>query len=229
MHRQFDAGPGGHASCPGARRVDHRGALDAAAVGQSYGADVLADHLETVGLGLQVARPQRARLATQGLQQAPAVEPAFAGQAQRGQRHTLGGDPRESRAQLLRVEQRHLGAQLALQLVIAAQDRLAGARGQEQVTGFAQADFGPLALHLEQFSRTPQELHAVAAQFDVDARGELLAYRAGRQGRGGARVARVALDDDDLAGEVRIGAQEIGDGAADGAAADDGDGSFHVT
>src|SRR5205807_3587686 len=56
-------------------------------------------------------------------------------------------------------------------------------------------------------------------QGDVDRHRELLTDRAGRQGRGGAAIARVAFDDQDAFGRLAL-AEERSDRAADDATAD---------
>src|SRR5258706_4789682 len=56
---------------------------------------------------------------------------------------------------------------------------------------------------------------------DVGWRRELQPDRAQRERRGGEAVGGIALDDRDFAAEIGIGGQEVGDGAADGAAPND--------
>ena len=121
---QIDAQPLRHRARPGTGGIDHGAACQAFAVGQVQRADVLHAaaglRVHAHGLGLHIARALGLGLAAQGLQQAVAVEPALAGQAQRAQRDTVGREPGEAFAELPGCEQGHIGAHVALGRMVVA-------------------------------------------------------------------------------------------------------------
>ena len=98
-----------------------------------------------------------------------------------------------------RIEQLDRTALAFLNGVIGPQHGLARRACQEEIAGFLQPE-----IDAQKLGRLAQEADAVARQVNVERRGELLADRAGRQRRRGARIGRIALDDDDAAGEVGV-------------------------
>src|SRR6185436_18832669 len=91
--------------------------------------------------------------------------------------------------------------------VVGPQYRLARVACEKEIARLLEPE-----IDVQKLPRLAQEADAVARQVDVERRRELLADRARRQRRRGAGVCRVALDDDDLAGEVGILCKMVGNG-----------------
>ena len=131
--------------------------------------------------------------------------------------------PRKSLGQLLRAQQRHVGTMLFLQRVVLAQRGLARQGGQIQVAAFVQANVRDIAMAGQQRAHVAQETNAVGRYLNVDVGRKLLADGAGRQGRRSPCIGRVALHHHDITARLLQG-EEVGNGAADDATADDDDG-----
>ncbi|MNY40968.1 hypothetical protein D3C86_1757480 [compost metagenome] len=86
-----------------------------------------------------------------------------------------------------------------------------------------QANIRHVAIGGQQRAHVAQKADAVGRDLDVDVGRKLLADRASRQRRRSARIGRVALDHHHLAARLLQG-EEVGNGAADDATADDDDG-----
>jgi hypothetical protein len=101
-------------------------------------------------------------LAPEGLEHAPAVEPAFAAEAERAERDAFGREPGEAFAQCRRFEQRHVGGVLALHRVGGLEIGTACGACKVQVAAFDEADVGHLAGHLELAADAAKERQALA-------------------------------------------------------------------
>ena len=102
--------------------------------------------VETDRLTRQEVRADRARLATEGLQEAVAVEPAFTGQPERPERDALRRHPREATDDLARCQQDDVRALGDLDRVVRAKGRLVFGGREVEVTTLVQADIGGRAL-----------------------------------------------------------------------------------
>ncbi len=122
---------------------------------------------------------------------------------------------------------KNVGAERHLQRVVLGQRRCSGRRRKEQVTAFAQADVGAVAIYLEDVTDGAQECDAVKRNLDVHCRRELLADRACRKrGRRGPE-GRVFLDKKNAPAETRRH-QMIGERSAVDRATDDHDVMGHA-
>jgi len=135
----------------------------------------------------------------EGLHQRWPVEPALVFRAVRGQHDALGGDPGKAPTERGRLEQLDGAALALLDDMIGPQHGFAGGACQEKVARLPEAE-----IDAQKLGRAAQEADAVARQVDVERCGKLLADRAGRQCRRGARIGRITLDHGDCAGEVWI-------------------------
>ena len=164
---------------------------------------------------------ERAGLAAVGLQQAPAVEPAFAGAAPGAAGEVLRVEPGEAAGERCLLQQRDVGALEALQGMIFFEHRGAGSAREIEVAAFPQRDVRPLAVDREALPDPAQERDAEQRDADVHGARELLPDRGGRERRGRAPIGRVLLDDEDPAAKARIGEEVIGDGRSHRRPADD--------
>ena len=140
------------------------------------------------------------------------VEPALAAAAERTEPQIGCLQPAEIVGKRFPVHQHDVGAFRLLHLVVGEQRVLAGLAREQEIAALAKADVGVGAetgLEVAE-ERDPERAHA-----DVFRRGKLLADRGGRQGRGGVRIGRVALDHGDRAVKAEIVGEEIGRRGAD--------------
>ena len=121
------------------------------------------------------------------------------------------------------IEMDDVGAEAGLEGVVAPKRLGAGLRRQEQIAALDQPDVGALAVDGEELARAAEKVDAVEREADIDRRRELLADAAGRERGRRTREGRVLLDEEDAAGEGRIGREVIGRRGAVGGAANDGD------
>ena len=166
--------------------------------------------------------PSERALRAERLEQGVGVEPALIGQAERAAGQVVDLHPRESGLQLGRRQERDVHAVLALDGVVALEDRDPRLARQEEVAALHEVDLGRgLPLDAEPRVRVPDHLDPEAADLDVERGAELEADRRGREGRRRGAEGEVALDDHDPAVPVGASRQEGRRGAADDGAADD--------
>ncbi len=115
------------------------------------------------------------------------------------------------------IHQHDIGAFRALDDVVRRQRFRTRLACEQQIAALAKRDIGIRAEPLLEFA---EERHAERAHADVLRRGELLADRGRREGRGRPRIGRVALDHGDRAGKAEVVGEEIGDRGSDRRAAD---------
>ncbi len=186
-----------------------------------HGGDAVAVALDPRHRAGAVLRPERARLAAQGLQQAPAVEPALARAPERPASKVVRAQPRETLREAGRVEKRDIGPFRLLQRPVLRQDRGPGRTGDIQISALLEADLRTLAVDREMLADAAQESDAVKGDADVHGRRELLPDRGGRQSRGRAPVGRVPLDHEHASAKGRLGEKVVGDGRSHHGAAGD--------
>ena len=182
-------------------------------------------NVEPHGVGVDETRAAMDGLAAKGLHERRAVEPPFARQAQRGQCHVTRMQPVEALTQIKLRQQGHVGAVLALGLVVALQGRHTGVGGQVQITRLDQADGRRLTVHRQFVGHTAQELHAPLRQLNVYRLRKLLPDRAGRQRAGRTPVSGVAFEHGDR--HAVVARQKTRGGRAHHPAADDHHTALH--
>src|SRR5437764_2347918 len=148
--------------------------------------------LEPDRLVRDIARARCRGAAAEQLQSRIAVEPALTRQAERAEREILGVEPRKPPRQLGGGKKCDVSVATALERMLAGERLTTGSVGEIQVAGLNQTDLA---------RDGAQEGDAHLRDRDVYRSGKLLSDRAGRQRRGSAAVARVALDDGDALAE----------------------------
>ena len=227
LDRNRKAGHRRNRPAAGAGAVDERAAGDARAVLQTHGDDGGAVALDRGHLALHVFGAERARLLAEGLEQAPAVEPAFARAAPGAGGEILRVEPGEALLQRGRIEIENVGALGRLERVVLGEDRRAGLRRAIEIAALLQPDLRTLAIDRETVADAAQEIDSVERDADVHRARILLADRGRRQGRGRELVGGILLDHDDAPLEAGIGEQVIGRGRTHDGAADDHDIGLH--
>ena len=223
LDRQRNAGGPRERGRADAGGVDHGSASDARAVVQLHLVDAMAAALEADDGRFAVGRAQCDRLAPKAAHQRIGIEPAFAGQAERAGGEVVGREPRKALAQLGWIEQRHIGAEIALNAVIACKRIATRGTCEEQVAAFVKPDFGRFAVNAQMLADVPNEFSAELRKANVLGRRELMADRRGGQRGGAALIAEVLLDHQHRAAKARLGGEKVSRRAADGGAADDHD------
>ena len=209
------------AAPPAPAQLTSARARDARCVRQGHGGDAVAVALDPRHRAGAVLRSERSRLAAQGLQQAPAVEPALARAPKRPASKVVRAQPREALREAGSVEKRDIGPFRLLQGPVLRQDRGPGRTGDIQISALLEADLRPLAVDRKMLADAAQESDAVQGDADVHDRRELLPDRSGRQSRGRAPVSRVPLDHEHAPAKGRLGEQVVGDGRSHHGAAGD--------
>ena len=181
---------------PAPAQFDDRAAGDRGSVGKADGGDAPAVTVEADDAPGPVFGAERAGLAAVGLQQAPAVEPAFAGAAPGAAGEVLRVEPGEARRGALlpsTARCRRPRGSAGHGSLRAPRRRLAR---EIEVAAFPQRDIRPLAVDREALPDPTQERDAEQRDADVHGARELLPDRGGRERRGRAAIGRVLLDDE---------------------------------
>ena len=124
------------------------------------------------------------------------VDVALVAEAQAGSGQVVDVEVREAPAQVINAEHRGVNAAGALDLVVLEDGRHALLGGEEQVAGLAEGQVGRLAAHFDVGVEVGEEAGGELREGDVDRVGELVADTGLREGRRGAFIGGVGLDDE---------------------------------
>ena len=219
--RQIDAGHRRDLGRAGATGIDEGAGPDLLPRGEMGAPDAGFVEGQPDDPVLDVFRAKRARLAAEGVQQGVGIEPALARQSERAEGDSPGRKPWETGGQRGRLQQGDVGPEGCLDRVVGFERRPAGLARQEQIPALVQADIRGLAIDRQLLRGGAQEVDPEERHLDIFPRRELLADRAARARGRAIGVAGIGLDHQDAPAEPPIGAEEIGNRAADHPAAGD--------